>query len=119
MAVCSTYHTALKTSPGVAIFGRDVLFDATFPADWSKIGEYRQKQTDKNTVRKNSGRIDWDYQPSDKVLVIIDGTLCKSESRYDSESWTITSGHMHGTIRIQSRTTSERLNISRVIPYFE
>jgi hypothetical protein len=26
-AVCSTYHTVLKASPGAAIFGRDMLFD--------------------------------------------------------------------------------------------
>jgi hypothetical protein len=41
-AVRSTYHTVLKTSPGGAIFGRDMLFDVLFLADWSKIGEYRQ-----------------------------------------------------------------------------
>ena len=53
-------------------------------ADWSKIGEYRQKQLDKNTVRENSGHLDWDYQPSHKVLRI---KLCilKSESQYSSE----------------------------------
>ncbi len=62
--ICSTYHTVLKTSPGLAIFGRDMLFDVSFLADWSKIGEYRQKQTDKN--KENSGHIDWDYQPGDK-----------------------------------------------------
>eukprot|EP00804_Cyclotella_cryptica_P003808 CCRYP_008947-RA/>CCRYP_008947-RA protein AED:0.58 eAED:0.58 QI:0/0/0/0.66/0/0/3/0/191 len=45
--VCSTYHTVLKTSPGAAIFGRDMLFDVPYIADWSKIGEYRQTQTDK------------------------------------------------------------------------
>eukprot|EP00804_Cyclotella_cryptica_P019352 CCRYP_006195-RA/>CCRYP_006195-RA protein AED:0.46 eAED:0.46 QI:0/-1/0/1/-1/1/1/0/89 len=60
-AVCSTYHTVLKTSPGAAIFGRDMLFDVPYIADWSKIGEYRQKQTDKNTRRENTSRIDWDY----------------------------------------------------------
>ena len=84
-AVRYTYHTVLKTSPGVAIFGRDMLFDVPFLADWSKIGEYRQKQMDKNTVKENSGPVDWDYQPGDKVLVIKDGILCKSEGRYDSE----------------------------------
>jgi hypothetical protein len=47
--------------PGVAIFGRDMFFDVPYLANWSKIGEYRQKQTDKNTVKENSGHIDWDY----------------------------------------------------------
>eukprot|EP00804_Cyclotella_cryptica_P006631 CCRYP_008590-RA/>CCRYP_008590-RA protein AED:0.47 eAED:0.47 QI:0/-1/0/1/-1/1/1/0/84 len=51
-AIRSTYHTVLKTSPGAAIFGRDMLFDVPYIADWSKIGEYRQQQTDKNTEGK-------------------------------------------------------------------
>jgi hypothetical protein len=33
-AICSTYHTVLKASPGAAIFGRDMLFDVPFIADW-------------------------------------------------------------------------------------
>ncbi len=118
-AVRSTYHTVLKTSPGAAIFGRDMLIDVPFLADWSKIGKYRQKQMVKNTVKENSGRVDWDYQPGDKVLVIKDGILRKSESRYDSEPWTIKSVHKNGTIRIQRGTKSDRLNIRRVTPYFK
>jgi hypothetical protein len=74
---------------------------------------------DKNTVKENSGRVDWDYQPSVKVLVIKDGILHKSESWYGSEPWTIMSVHTNGTIRVQSGTKSERLNIRRVTPYFE
>ena len=58
--VRSTYHTVLKTLPGAAIFGRDMLFDVPFIVDWSKIGEYRQKQTDKNTRWENDTHIDWD-----------------------------------------------------------
>ena len=84
-----TYHTVLKTLPGVAIFGRDMLFDVPFLTDWSKIGECRQKQMDKNTVKENSGCVDWDYQPGDKVLVMTDGILRKNECRYDIEPWTI------------------------------
>jgi hypothetical protein len=38
-AVCSTYHTVLKASPDAAIFGRDMLFDIPFVADWKQIGE--------------------------------------------------------------------------------
>jgi hypothetical protein len=41
-AVCSIYHTVLKASPGAAIFGRDMLFDIPFIADWQKFGERRQ-----------------------------------------------------------------------------
>eukprot|EP00804_Cyclotella_cryptica_P025130 CCRYP_012980-RA/>CCRYP_012980-RA protein AED:0.39 eAED:0.39 QI:0/-1/0/1/-1/1/1/0/418 len=118
-AVRSTYHTVLKTSPGAAIFGRDMLFDVPYIADWNKIGEYRQWQTDRNTRWENASRIDWDYQPGDKVLLRKDGILRKTESRYESDPWTITSVHTNGTIRVQHGTKSERLNIRRVTPYFE
>eukprot|EP00804_Cyclotella_cryptica_P025666 CCRYP_002869-RA/>CCRYP_002869-RA protein AED:0.31 eAED:0.40 QI:0/0/0/1/0/0/3/0/247 len=116
-AVCSTYHTVLKTSAGAAIFGRDMLFEVPYLA--SKIGEYRQQQPDKNTKPENASRIDWDYQPGDKVLLRKDGILRKTESRYESDPWTIMSVHTNGTIRVQCGTKSERINIRRVTPYFE
>ena len=68
-AVCSTYHMVLKASPGAAIFGRDMLFDILFIADWNKIGEYRQRQTDHNTKCENKTCVDWDYKVGDKVPV--------------------------------------------------
>eukprot|EP00804_Cyclotella_cryptica_P013102 CCRYP_002375-RB/>CCRYP_002375-RB protein AED:0.47 eAED:0.47 QI:0/-1/0/1/-1/0/1/0/96 len=96
-----------------------MLIDVPYIADWSKIGEYRQKQTDKNTRRENGSRIDWDYQSCDKVLLRKDGILRKTENRHESDPWTITSVHTNGTIRVQRGTKSERLNIRRVTPYFE
>jgi hypothetical protein len=42
-AICSTYHTVFKASPGAAIFWRNMLFDIPFIADWNKIGDYRQR----------------------------------------------------------------------------
>eukprot|EP00804_Cyclotella_cryptica_P016225 CCRYP_005714-RA/>CCRYP_005714-RA protein AED:0.37 eAED:0.37 QI:149/-1/1/1/-1/0/1/0/137 len=117
-AVRSTYHTVLKTSPRASIFGRNMLFDTPFIADWSKIGEYKQKQTNKNTQWEYAARIDWDYQPGDQVLLQKDSILRKTESRYESDPWTIMSVHTNGTIRVQCGTKSERLNIRRVTPYF-
>ncbi len=58
-AVLSTYHTVLKASPGAAIFGRDMLFDILFIADWQKIGEHRQRLTNLTNARENEGRIDY------------------------------------------------------------
>jgi hypothetical protein len=41
-AICSTYCTVLKASPGAATFGRDMLFGILFIADWKKIGQHRK-----------------------------------------------------------------------------
>ncbi len=53
-AICSIYHTVPKASPGAVIFGRNMLFGIPFIADWNKIGDYRQRQTDLDTACKNS-----------------------------------------------------------------
>jgi hypothetical protein len=79
-AVCSTYHTVLKASPGAAIFGRDMLFDIPFLADWQKIGEHRQQLTYLNNACENEGRIDYDYKVVQKELVWKKCILRKSES---------------------------------------
>ena len=118
-AICSTYHTVLKASPGVAILGRDMLFNIPFIADWNKIRDYRQRQTDLSTARKNSKRADYDYKVSDKVLLTQEGILRKAESSYSKEPWTIMTVHTNGTIRIQRRTQSERLNSQRVTPFVD
>ena len=100
-AFCSTYHTVLKASPGTAIFSRDMLFNIPFMADWKKIGECRQRLTDLNTECKNEGPVNYDYQVGQKVFVRKDGILCKTESRYEPEPWTITSFHTNRTIWVQ------------------
>jgi hypothetical protein len=116
-AICSTYHTVLKASPGAAIFGRDMLFDILLVAGWHKIGEYRQSLTDDSNQCKNTQCIDYDYKVADKVLVEREGIIRKAESKYSKEPWTITTLHTNGTIRIQCETKTKRLNNWRVIPF--
>ena len=72
-----------------------------------------------NTQRENKARIDFDYMVGGKVLLWKEGILRKSESRYDSDPWTITTVHTNGTIRVQQGSKSERINIRRVTPFFE
>ncbi len=116
-AIRSTYHRVLKDSPGAAIFGRDMLFNIPFVADWCKIGERRQSLTDRGNQRKNAKQIDYDYKVGDKVLVINKGFLCKAESTYGKEPWTITRVHTNGIIRIQRGTKMDQLSIRRVEPF--
>jgi len=61
--------------------------------------------------RDNRSCLDWDYKVGDKVLLRKDGILRKSDSRYESDPWTITSVHTNGTISVQYGTKSEQLNI--------
>ena len=95
-AIRSTYHTVLKASPGAAIFGRDMLFDIPFIANWNKIGDYRQRQTDLSTERKHKQHVNYNYKVGDRVLMIQDGILCKAQSPHGKEPWTITHLELSG-----------------------
>ena len=55
----------------------------------------------------------------DKVLLTQEGIIREAESPYSKEPWTITTVHINGTIMIQRRTQSERLNIRRVTPFVD
>jgi hypothetical protein len=118
-AVCSTYHTVLKASPGAAIFGQDMLFDIPFIADWHKIGEYRQQLTDFSNACENEGKIDYDYEVGQKVLLWKEGILRNAESRWHKKPWLITTVHTNGTITVQRGKKVERMNIRRVKPFTE
>ena len=79
-AIYSTHHTVFKASPDAAIFGQDMLFDIPFIADWNKIGEHRQEQTD-----RNKARIDYDYKVGQKILVRNEGILRKAQSIWQKD----------------------------------
>ncbi len=53
----------------------------------------------------------------DRVPVIQDGILRKTQSPHGKEPWTIPTVHTNGTIRIQRGRKTERINIRRATPY--
>ena len=67
LANCATYHTLLGHPPGAAIFGRVMLFDIPYLADWTKIGRIRQAQVDKSNITESQNRIDFDYRVGKKL----------------------------------------------------
>ena len=51
-ALCSTHHTTLQATPGQLVFGRDMLLNLMFVADWEAIKLRRQKDT--NPIYKSN-----------------------------------------------------------------
>ena len=117
-AIRSTYHTVLKSTPGAAVFGRDMLFDIPYVADWKEIGRRRQAQVRSTNKRENKRRLPHDYVIGEKVLIIKDGILRKTETKYEGP-YTIIQVHCNGTVRIQRGSIAERINIRRLTPYTE
>jgi hypothetical protein len=77
-----------------------MLFDIPLIADWKIIGEHRQRLTEHNTAHENEGRIDCDYKVDQKILVRNKGILCKAQSIWQKDPWTIMTVHTNGTIMI-------------------
>ncbi len=109
----------LKASPGAAIFGQDMLFDIPFIADWQKIGEHRQKLRDLNNAHEHEGIIDYDNKVGQKVLLMKEGILRNTQSRWHKEPRLITSVHTNGANTVQCGNKIERMNIRRVKPFEE
>jgi hypothetical protein len=95
----------LIASPGAAIFGRDMLFDIPFIADWQKIGEHRQRLTDINNARENRGRLNYDDKVGQKVLLRKEGILRNAESIWHKRPRLITTSYEwnnHGSMQKQN-----------------
>ena len=82
-AIHSTHHTLLGSTPAAAIFGRDLLFDIPYLADWNKIGQHRQILVDKANNHENKKQIYFEYAIVNKILIAKDGLLCKAETKYE------------------------------------
>jgi hypothetical protein len=101
----------LKALPGAAIFGRDMLVDIPFIADWQKIGEHKQRLNNLNNAHENKCRIDYDYKVGQKVLLRKEGILRNAESRWHKKPWLITLVHTNGTITVQRGNEIDRMKI--------
>jgi hypothetical protein len=42
-AIRSTFHTTLQASPGRLVFGRDMIHDIQFEANWDRIKNNKEK----------------------------------------------------------------------------
>ena len=117
-AVRASHHTTLDKSPAQLVFGRDMIFNLSTVVDWRAITLRKQKQVDRDNLRENSRRVNYDYAEQDKVYVKPDGIYRKLDYQKKGP-YTITQVHANGTVRIDRGNVSERINIRRLEPYFE
>ena len=67
-AMCSTYHTMLRV-PGQLVFGRYMILNTQYLADWTAIKALKQQLICKNNIIENSKRIPHLYKVGDKVML--------------------------------------------------
>jgi transposase InsO family protein len=117
-AIRSTYHTTLGASPGQLVFGRDMLLPIKFKANWAEIKARRQDEIRRNNEQENKGRKSYDYKVGDRIL-LTDARKRSKLSPPREGPYLVEQVFTNGTILIRRGAVSERVNIRRVIPYFE
>ena len=51
-AIRCTYHATLRATPGQLVYGRDMILDIPYTANWSKINSRKQELIDKSNKKK-------------------------------------------------------------------
>jgi hypothetical protein len=118
-AIRSTFHTTLKATPAQLVFGRDMVLPIKFMADWGAIKQQRQKEMGRNDRRENSSRINHDYKVGDKILLKKPGKHIQKLEAPRTGIYTVTAIYTNRTLHIQKGKVNERVNIRRLLPYFE
>ena len=115
----SVTRTLGHNSPGALAFGRDMLLDVPFIADWEAVRDKRKLLVDENLRRANKKRHRFDYQPGQQVLVRRPGILRKLGKRFDGP-FQIARVHVNGNVTIKLHPNiTEHINIRRITPYHE
>ncbi len=109
-------HTTLGSSPGNLVFIKDMFLNIPLIADWHTITQRREHLYTRISREKIKKRRGFDYAPQQRVL------KKKWKPRKLDERTSgpneIVQTHVNGTVTIQLRPgLTERINISRIIPY--
>jgi hypothetical protein len=115
----STFHTTLKAMPGQLVFGRDMLLPINFVVGWGAIEQKRQKEMARNNKRENASILNHDYKVGDKALLKKSGKHLRKLEAPRTGPYTVTVIYTNGNLCIQKGNVNERVNITRLFPYFE
>jgi hypothetical protein len=101
-AIRSTYHTSLQATPCQLMFGRDMIHNIAFKANWDQIQQRKQDIINKSNQKENksSSQIPYEYKVGDQVLLETTGILRKL-STPRTGPYPVTNVYNNGTIRIQ------------------
>ena len=116
-AIRGTFHTTLKATPCQLVFGRDLILDASFTANWSAILAHKLRQAQIDNARENQSRIDHSYAVGDLVLIQLHKRTLPKLARPTEGPYRVIKVHLNGTVVIQRGAYAETINIRRLIPF--
>ena len=116
-AIRSTHHTTLAATPGQLVFGRDMLLNIAFKANWESICNKRQLSINTSNTKENKSRIPHTYSIGDSITITRPGLQPKLSTPSEGPH-TITQVYTNGTVQILKGIVSQRIIIRRIQPFF-
>jgi hypothetical protein len=118
-AIRSSYHTTLQATPCQLVFGRDMIHNIAFKANWDQVQKRKQDIINKSNQKENKSQIPYEYKVGDQVVLETPEILRKLSTPCTGP-YPVTNVYKNGTIRIQKGKkgiVSARLNIRRITPF--
>ena len=117
-AIRSTIHTTLGATPGQLIYGRDMLFDLSFKANWHEIRQRKKQRIEESNKKENSKRIPHTYRVGD--LVSKDRNVIQPKLHKPRDGpYRIEKVYTNGVVKIRNGVQLEKVSIRRIHPYHE
>ena len=114
-AMHSMYHTTLFAMPGQHIFGRDMILNMQYLADWTAIKAHKQQLICKNNIFENSKHIPHQYKVGDKVR-LENHHANKYEQLYKGP-YLVMQVNTNGTVCLKIGAVTDTMNIRHIHPY--
>ena len=114
-AMCSTYHTTLHVMPGQLVFGRDMILNTQYLADWTVIKARKQQLIHKNNIIENAKHIPHQYKVGDKVMLENHCTN-KYEQPYKGP-YLAMQINTNGTVHLKIGAVTDTMNIRHIHPF--
>ena len=106
------------STPGQAVFGRDILFNLDSVIYWRVATAANQRQLDIDNVRENAKRLTHDYAIGNRVYVEM--TVIYRKLDYKKQGpYIITEVFTNGTVQFQRGKVNERIKIRKLKPHFD
>jgi hypothetical protein len=99
-AIRSTYHTILQATPCQLVFGRDMIHNVAFRANWDQIQKRKQDIINKPNQKENKNQNPYEYKVGDQVLLETPGILRKLSTTCTGP-YPVTNVYKNYKIRIQ------------------
>ena len=120
-AMRATVHTTTRATPAQLVFGRDMVQNIRFEADWQFIKNRRQHVCRQNNKKENAKRVEYTYRVGEQVKVLHNKNRKHGEPRYKGP-YDVTKVYDNGTVQLRMKTNRtgavyQTWNIRNLHPY--